>query len=129
MVLYLIYFEEDKSVSVVSGNAVSVVGSDTEPETGSLCNVGRSHRQARNQKSKARNQKKQNKSKKLPGWIQVHVHLSVNLLIVLILFLYRSKVNCQIVAVSSSAAAANSTGNHEKEGTFVQYVDCYGIRS
>ena len=34
--------------------------------------VRRSHRQARNQK-------KQSKSKKLPGWIHVHVYSSVNL--------------------------------------------------
>ena len=36
---YLVYFEKDKSMSVVSGNAVSVVGSVMEPEAGSLCNV------------------------------------------------------------------------------------------
>ena len=36
---YLVYFEEDKSVSVVSGNAVSVVGSVMELETGSLYNI------------------------------------------------------------------------------------------
>ena len=34
---YLVYFEKDEAVSVVSGSAVSVVGSVTE--TGSVCNV------------------------------------------------------------------------------------------
>ena len=34
---YLIYFEEDETVSVVGANAISVAGSVTE--TGSLCKV------------------------------------------------------------------------------------------
>ena len=34
---YLVYFEEDETVSIVSANAVSVARSGTE--TGSLCNV------------------------------------------------------------------------------------------
>ena len=34
---YLVYFEEDETVSIVGANAVSVTGSTTE--TGSICNV------------------------------------------------------------------------------------------
>ena len=54
---YLVYFEEDKSVSVVSGNAVSVVGSDTEPETGSLL-------QRRKKSQTSKKPKKQSKKPK-----------------------------------------------------------------